>query len=190
MKIGYVRVSKNEQNQNLQQDALKLAGCELLFEEKISGCSKDRPEFKRMLDSLRDGDIVVVWRIDRLGRTTFDLIQLMQEWRIKGVEFQSLKEGIDTTTPMGRLWFNLSAVFAENEREIIRERTMAGLVAARARGRIGGRPKGLTERAKKMAKTAKVLYESGQTVSQILSSLDIGSSATLYRYLRSEGVTI
>lgn len=190
MKIGYLRVSKNEQNLDLQVDALKQAGCEKLFEEKMSGLSKDRPVFDKMLSFIRAGDIIVVWRIDRLGRSTSSLITLMQGLRTKGIEFQSLQEGIDTTTSIGRLWFKISAVFAENERELIRERTMAGLASARLRGRLGGRRPGLSDKAKQVAKMAKILYEGGKPVSHILKILDIGSSATLYKYLRHEGVTI
>lgn len=189
MKIGYIRVSKNEQNFELQSDALREVNCEQLFEEKIGGATKARPIFNKMLSMLRSGDTVVVWRIDRLGRSTLDLISLMQELRARGIEFISLMEGIDTMTSLGRFWFHMSAVFAENEREIIRERTLAGLAAARARGRVGGRPRGLSEKSKETAKTAKILYDSGQSVAQILKALDIGSSATLYKYLRHEGMT-
>jgi DNA invertase Pin-like site-specific DNA recombinase len=112
----------------------------------------------------------------------------MAELRERGIEFRSIIEGVDTTTPMGRLWYTLSAVFAENEREIIRERTIAGLAAARLRGRKGGRRFGLSDKAKQTAKTAKILYDSGQSVSNILKAIGIRSSTTLYKYLRHEGV--
>ena len=125
MIFGYIRVSKDEQNYDLQTDALKKAGCEEIFKEKISGASKHRPQFEILISHLRKDDVVVVWRIVRLGRTILELIKLMVEFREKGVEFRSLTEGIDTTTPMGRVWFMRSAVFAENEREIIRERSKA-----------------------------------------------------------------
>ncbi len=190
MLIGYVRVSRNEQNLDLQLDSLKKAGVEEIFKEKVGGSSKDRSEFDRMLTLLRRGDTVVVWRIDRLGRSTLALVRLMADLREQGIEFRSLTEGIDTTTSMGRLWYTLSAVFAENEREIIRERTLAGLAAARARGRIGGRRFGLSDKAKQTAKTAKVLYDSGQSVRTILKALNIGSTTTLYKYLRLEGAQI
>lgn len=190
MIIGYVRVSRSEQNLDLQLDSLKKAGAEEIFKEKIGGASKERPEFDRMLNLLRSGDIIVVWRIDRLGRSTLSLMRLMEDLRARGIEFRSLTEGIDTTSQMGRLWYTLSAVFAENEREIIRERTRAGLASARARGRFGGRPVGLSEKAKQTAKTAAILYNSGQSGSAILKALHIGSSTTLYRYLRHEGVKI
>jgi DNA invertase Pin-like site-specific DNA recombinase len=129
------------------------AGCELIFTENISGTSKVQPQFGAMLGQLRTGDTVVVWRIDRLG-TTLQLTKLMVEFRERGVEFISLTEGINTNTQMGRIWFMLSSIFAENEREILKERTNAGLASAKARGKIGGRPKGLTINAKQIAKSA------------------------------------
>ena len=190
MVFGYIRVSKDEQNYDLQTNALKKAGCEEIFKEKISGASKHRPQFEKLISHLRKDDVVVVWRIDRLGRTTLELIKPMVEFREKGVEFKSLTEGIDTTTPMGRVWFMLSAVFAENEREIIRERSKAGVEAARARGKIGGRPKGLSNAAKEKAQTAAILYKEGRSISQIRGALKIGSNSTVYSYLRYEGIEI
>ena len=191
MQVGYVRVSRNEQNFDLQIDALKKVGCDEIFKEKISGAEKDRPQFLKMIELLRKGDIVTVWRIDRLGRTTLELIKLMVEFREKGVEFKSIVEGIDTSTQMGRIWYMLSSIFAENEREIIRERTKAGLESARARGKIGGRPKGLTENAQKTASTAAILYNAKElTTDEICNVLKIGSKTTLYRYLRHQGVDI
>jgi len=191
MIIGYVRVSRNEQNLELQLDALKKLGCEQIFQEKISGGEKERPQYLKMVDSLRKGDVVTVWRIDRLGRTTLELIKLMVEFREKGVEFKSIVEGIDTSTSMGRIWYMLSSIFAENEREIIRERTKAGLASARARGKIGGRPKGLSDNAKKVAMTAATLYNAKElSIEEICRILNIGSKTTLYRYLRHAGVDI
>lgn len=191
MIFGYVRVSKNEQNQDLQFDALRKAGCEKIFHEKVSGASKERPEYAKMVSELRKGDVIVVWRIDRLGRATYELIKLMVEWKEMGVDFRSISEGIDTSTKMGRLWYMLSSVFAENEREILMERTLAGMEAARARGRVGGRPKGLTKRSKELARLASVLYLSKQyTIKQICEQLNIGSRATFYSYLSHEGVEV
>lgn len=191
MIFGYVRVSKNEQNQDLQFDALRKAGCEKIFQEKVSGASKERPEYARMVSELRKGDVIVVWRIDRLGRATYELIKLMVEWKEMGVNFRSISEGIDTSTKMGRLWYMLSSVFAENEREIIMERTLAGMEAARARGLVGGRPKGLTIKSQEIASLAATLYNSKKyTTAQICRQLNIGSKATLYNYLRYEGVEI
>jgi DNA invertase Pin-like site-specific DNA recombinase len=191
MLIGYIRVSRNEQNLDLQKDALEKAGCEQIFHEKESGASKDRSQYQAMLNILRKGDIVVVWRIDRLGRTTLELIKLMVEFREKGIEFKSLTEGIDTSTQMGRVWFMLSSIFAENERQIIIERTRAGLASAKARGRTGGRPKGMSEAAKAIAVKAEILYNANKhTTDEICKTLKIGSKTTLYRYLRFQGVKI
>ncbi|OJV21771.1 MAG: hypothetical protein BGO21_24675 [Dyadobacter sp. 50-39] len=191
MIFGYIRVSKNEQNQDLQFDALRKAGCEKIFHEKVSGASKERPEYAKMVSELRPGDVIVVWRIDRLGRATYELIKLMVEWKEMGVDFRSISEGIDTSTKMGRLWYMLSSVFAENEREILMERTLAGMEAARARGRVGGRPKGLTKKSKELASLAATLYQSRKyTTQQICEQLNIGSKATLYNYLRYEGIEI
>lgn len=191
MIFGYIRVSKNEQNQDLQFDALRKAGCEKIFHEKVSGASKERPEYAKMVSELRQGDVIVVWRIDRLGRATYELIKLMVEWKEMGVDFRSISEGIDTSTKMGRLWYMLSSVFAENEREILMERTLAGMEAARARGRVGGRPKGLTKKSKELASLAATLYQSRKyTTQQICEQLNIGSKATLYNYLRYEGIEI
>lgn len=191
MIIGYVRVSRNEQNLELQLDALKKIGCEQIFQEKISGGEKERPQYQKMVESLRKGDVVTVWRIDRLGRTTLELIKLMVEFREKGVEFKSIVEGIDTSTSMGRIWYMLSSIFAENEREIIRERTKAGLISARARGKVGGRPKGLTENARKVAMSAATLYNAKKlSTNEICEMLNIKSKTTLYRYLRYAGVDI
>jgi DNA invertase Pin-like site-specific DNA recombinase len=191
MIFGYVRVSKNEQNQDLQFDALRKAGCEKFFHEKVSGASRERPQYAKMVSELRKGDVIVVWRIDRLGRATYELIRLMVEWKEMGVDFRSISEGIDTSTKMGRLWYMLSSVFAENEREILMERTLAGMEAARARGRVGGRPKGLTKKSKELASLAATLYQSKKyTTVQICEQLKIGSKATLYNYLRHEGIQI
>lgn len=144
-----------------------------------------------MVSELLEGDTFVVWRIDRLGRATHELIKLMVEWKEMEVDFRSISEGIDSSTKMGRLWYMLSSVFAENEREILMERILAGLEAARARGRVGGRPKGLTKKSKELASLAATLYLSRKyTTKQICDQLSIGSKATLYNYLRHEGINI
>lgn len=144
-----------------------------------------------MLQLLRKGDVVIVWRIDRLGRTTLQLIKLMTEFREKGIEFKSIMEGIDTSTQMGRMWFMLSSIFAENERNIIRERTNAGLTAARARGKVGGRPSGLSDEAIRKAKIATELYKAKElTVNEICTTLGIKSNATFYRYLKHQDVEV
>jgi DNA invertase Pin-like site-specific DNA recombinase len=191
MVVGYIRVSKNEQNTDLQKDALKKYGCEKIFHEKLSGARKIRPEYEKMNAQLREGDVVVVWRVDRLGRTTLELIKLMVELRERGIHFISDTEGINTDTPMGKIWFMLCAVMAENEREVNIERTRAGLASARARGRLGGRPAGLSDKAKNKAAIAVSLYKEGKmTTMEIIDSLGIKSKATLYSYLRKSGVVI
>jgi DNA invertase Pin-like site-specific DNA recombinase len=188
MIIGYIRVSRGEQNYELQEDSLNRSGVEQVFKEKVGSTAKIRPQFDDMLTRLRSGDVVVVWRIDRLGRSMLELVKLMVEFRERGIEFRSITEGIDTSTQMGRLWFSLSAIFAENEHQIIKERTLAGLAAAKLRGRVGGRPEGLTPEAKIVASHAATLYHSGKSIASIRKTLKIGSNTTIYRYLRHEGI--
>ncbi|MCC9167971.1 recombinase family protein [Pontibacter harenae] len=183
MKIGYARVSTQDQKLELQTDALSHYGCDQLYKEKKSGKSKDRPELEKMISQLRAGDTVVVWKLDRLGRSLRDLIDLVSEFQDKGVDFVSLQDGINTATATGRFTFNIFASLAEFEREIIRERTNAGLAAAKSRGRRGGRPKGLSPAAMEKAKTAKVLFDAGtRSVDEIAKILGIGR-ATCYRYI-------
>ncbi len=184
MRIGYARVSTLDQNLELQIDALKGAGCEMIFTEKISGKSKDgRPELKNMFSKLRSGDTVIVWKLDRLGRSLANLIDLVEDMSKLGVHFLSLNDNINTQTATGRFTFNIFASLAEFEREVIKERTQAGLTAARARGRMGGRQKGLSNSSMNKAKAVKVLYEKReQTVEEIAASLGL-SRSTCYRYL-------
>lgn len=183
MKIGYARVSTQDQRLELQLDDLKNYGCEQIYKEKVSGRSKERPQLIKMIGQLRKGDVVVVWKLDRLGRSLKDLIELVSAFREQGVEFVSLKDGIDTGTATGRFAFNIFASLAEFEREIIKERTMAGLEAARTRGRRGGRPAGLSKEALAKATSAKILFDSGEkTVKEIAAGLGI-SRATCYRYI-------
>jgi DNA invertase Pin-like site-specific DNA recombinase len=145
--LGYARVSKgDEQNNTLQSKALKAAGCRRLFEESASGGRWDRPELHRMLDQLREGDTVVVWKLDRLSRSLKDVLHIMERIAEAGAGFRSVTENIDTTTPAGRMMMQMVGSFAEFERAMIRERTSAGLAVARAEGRIGGRKKTLDER--------------------------------------------
>ncbi|EFF8886618.1 recombinase family protein, partial [Escherichia coli] len=139
MLIGYVRVSTNEQNTALQRNALESAGCELIFEDKASGKQTERPGLKKVLRMLSRGDTLVVWKLDRLGRSMRHLVVLVEELRDRGINFRSLADSIDTSTPMGRFFFHVMGALAEMERELIVERTRAGLDAARAEGRIGGR---------------------------------------------------
>ena len=135
MLIGYVRVSTNDQNTDLQRNALNCAGCELIFEDKISGTKSERPGLKKLLRTLSAGDTLVVWKLDRLGRSMRHLVVLVEELRERGINFRSLTDSIDTSTPMGRFFFHVMGALAEMERELIVERTKAGLEAARAQGR-------------------------------------------------------
>jgi DNA invertase Pin-like site-specific DNA recombinase len=139
MLIGYARVSTKDQDRALQIDALKAAGCEKIFEETASGAKTDRPQLNAALDFMREGDVLVVWKLDRLSRSMKQLIDTVEMLGGKGIEFKSLTDAIDTTTPQGRLVFGIFASLAEFERSLIRERTMAGLEAARAKGNRGGR---------------------------------------------------
>lgn len=190
MKIGYARVSTKEQNMALQIDALQSAGCEQIYKEVVSGAKTERKELNMLLNSLRKGDVVVVYKIDRLGRSLRHLLELVNLFEAKGVGFQSLNDPIDTTTSHGKLIFNIFSSLAEFERQLISERTKAGLKAARARGRKGGRPKGLSAKAKEKAKIAATLYQTGQhSIKEICGHLKI-SSSTLYTYLRHQGVNI
>src|SRR5664280_726216 len=178
--IGYARVSTDDQSAALQEDALKKAGCIRTFSDHASGSKASRPELDRMLDQVRPGDVVVVWRLDRLGRSLRNLIDLVETLADRGIGFRSLSESIDTTTANGRLFFSIMGALAEFERDLIRERTHAGLAAARARGRVGGRPSVMNP--KKVDKARK-LYESRQyTVAEIGEMLNV-SVATVYRHL-------
>jgi DNA invertase Pin-like site-specific DNA recombinase len=183
MKIGYARVSTQDQRLELQLDALTQYGCGQVYKEKKSGKNKERPELEKMISQLRAGDTVVVWKLDRLGRSLKDLIELVEGFKELGVDFVSLQDGINTTTPTGRFTFNVFASLSEFEREMIRERTKAGLDAAKARGRKGGRPAGLSKAAMEKAKSARILFDSkAKTVEEIAQILGIGR-ATCYRYL-------
>ena len=183
MKIGYARISTQDQNLELQIDDLQKAGCEMIFQEKVSGKNRDRPELQVLISKLRKGDIVIVWKLDRLGRSIRDLIDLVSSFRELGVEFVSLKDSIDTSTATGRFTFNVFASLAEFEREIIRERTMAGLAAAKARGRTGGRKPGLSKEAMNKAKQVKILFEKGDMPMEEIAKAFGISRATGYRYL-------
>jgi DNA invertase Pin-like site-specific DNA recombinase len=190
MKIGYARVSTKEQSFDLQLDALRKAGCKKIYQETVSGAKAARLQLDLMLDNLRAGDVLVIWKLDRLGRSLQHLVELVHGLMEKGVGLKSLNDPIDTTTPQGRLSFNLFASLAEFERDLIRERTQAGLSAARARGRRGGRPRGLPSSAEVTARAAETLYtERKLSVRQIADRLGI-SKSTLYAYLRHRGVRI
>src|SRR5271167_4819251 len=178
--LGYARVSTEDQNASLQLDALKAAGCIKLFTDKASGSLDRRPQLDRLLDQLRPGDTVVVWRLDRLGRSLKHLIQLIEDLAEKGVGFRSLTEGMDTSTAGGKHIYSIFGALAEFERSLIRERTVAGLTAARARGRVGGRPPVMTP---EKVKVARKLYDAQElTVEEIAKTIGV-SRKTVYRHL-------
>ena len=183
MYIGYARVSTSEQTLALQQDALKAAQCELTFEDTISGVKTERPGLDQALSHLRAGDTLVVWRLDRLGRSLPHLIETVTRLQAKGIGLKSLTESIDTTTPGGVLIFHVFGALAQFERDLIRERTRAGLTAARARGKQGGRPKALARIDPKKLETARRMAQDPATpISQICEFLGV-SRWTVYRYL-------
>jgi DNA invertase Pin-like site-specific DNA recombinase len=183
MEIGYARVSTGEQTLDLQLDALSKAGCGKVFTETASGAKSERPVLKEALAYVRPGDTLVVWRLDRLGRSLQHLIATVTDLKERGIGFRSLTEQIDTTTSGGKLIFHVFGALAEFERDLITERTHAGLAAARARGRTGGRPKKLSD--PKQLALAQRLYADGQTdVATICRTLGI-SRATLYRALKT-----
>lgn len=190
MKIGYARVSTKDQNVDLQTDCLRQAGCEMIFTEQASGVKADRPELLNLISRLRKGDIVVVYKLDRLGRSLKHLLEVVSLLNDKEVGLLSINDAIDTTTPQGRLFFNISASFAEFERDLIRERTRAGLEAARARGRKGGRRRGMSKEAEQKAMLAEIYYKEGKMgVDDISKEIGI-SKMTLYKYLRHRNVPI
>lgn len=190
MKIGYARVSTKDQQLDLQLDALKKAGCEKIFQEVQSGSKTDRPILQELLEYIREGDVLVIWKLDRLGRSLRHLVDLVNELNNRKIGLLSLNDPVDTTTSHGRLIFNLFASLAEFERDIIRERTRAGLLAARSRGKQGGRPKGLSSQAESIACAAETLYlERKLSVREIAKKLAI-SKSTFYAYLRSRNIPI
>lgn len=180
MLIGYARVSTAEQNLDLQIDALKQAGCERIFSEAASGARTERAALNAALAHARTDDVFVVWKLDRLGRTVGQLVEFVSRLRDQGIEFRSLTDGIDTTTPAGRFFFHMMAALAEMERDLIRERTKAGLAAARARGRKGGRRFALTPRQIEQARL--LLQHPDQSIEGVASTLGV-SRSTLYRAL-------
>jgi DNA invertase Pin-like site-specific DNA recombinase len=174
----------------MQHDALRNAGCEKIYTDTAGGAKAERPALDDMLANVRAGDAIVIWKLDRLGRSLAHLIRLVSELSDRGVGLKSLSDPLDTTTAQGRLIFNIFASLAEFEREIIRERTLAGLASARSRGRLGGRPRGLSPDAETTAAAAATLYrERTLSIGQICQKLGV-SKNTLYRYLRYKNVTI
>lgn len=181
MQVGYARVSTHEQNLSLQIDALKKSGCSEIFTDKISGSKSDRPGLQKALKFLREEDNLVVWRLDRLGRSLKHLIEIITILERQNIGFSSLQESIDTTTSGGRLIFHIFGALAEFERNLIRERTKAGLAAARARGRKGGRPRVLDDKKIQLARN---LYDSRKhSVSEICETIGV-SKSTLYNYFK------
>src|SRR5437764_10630749 len=185
MLIGYARVSTNEQNLDLQRDALLKAGVSAkdIYTDKITGIKADRPGLNQALSHLREGDTLVVWRLDRLGRSLRHLIETVTTLSEQGISFQSLTEHIDTSTATGTLVFQIFGALAEFERNLIKERTVAGLLSARARGKKGGRPKGNPD-ARKVALAKKFYNDHALSIPEILKTLNI-SKSTLYRWVDS-----
>ena len=181
-RLGYARVSTLEQEPAAQLAALTEAGCQKVFVDHASGVLNERPELRRLLDQLRRGDTLVVWRLDRLGRSTAHLFQTVTELGERGIGFHSLTEAIDTTTPAGRLLFGIMASLAAFERDLIRERTMAGLAAARASGRVGGRPSMMTP---DKLEVARQMLGAGKSKADIARTIGV-SRPTLYAHLAKD----
>ena len=180
MLVGYARVSTAHQDEALQMDALNRAGCEKIFTERMSGAKRDRPQLNAALDYMRDGDTLVVWKLDRLARSMRQLIETIEMLAVRGIGFRSLTEEMDTTTSGGKLVFHIFGALAEFERDLIRERTKAGLEAARARGRVGGRTPALSKEDLQIAKA--LLKDPDITVAEIAKRLGVHRT-TLYNYL-------
>jgi len=184
-KSDNARVSTQDQNLDLQTDELTKLGCQKIYQEKVSS-EKERPQLIKMIENLREGDSVMVWKLDRLARSLKELINLVEILRVKKVNFTSIKDSIDTSTVSGRLLLNIFGSLAEFERDTIRERTKAGLSAAKSRGRMGGKKKGLSPEAKKKAETAVMLYKQKKSTVEIAGIIGVGR-ATVYRYLEEMG---
>ena len=180
MIVGYARVSTDDQTTASQLPDLKKAGCTRVYQEKMSGSTMERPELEKCLDRLEEGDTLVVWRLERLGRRTVDLIKLIDELEKRGVNFVTLREGFDTRTPSGRFMFTISAAFAQMEREVNSERTKAGLSAARARGRLGGRKPKLSPQ---QARVVRTLWDSREHTKRAIAEQFGVSIATIDRII-------
>jgi DNA invertase Pin-like site-specific DNA recombinase len=178
MRVGYARVSTDDQMLDLQMDALEAAGCEQIYKEQASGKSANRIELENCLKAMRSGDVLTVWRLDRLGRSLADLIKIVSTLEGQGIGFESLTEKIDTTSSTGKLVFHLFGALSEFERNLIRERTNAGLKAARARGKVGGRPRRLSAKDREMVAT--LMADKKNNVGEIAARFGV-SRATLYR---------
>ena len=188
MVYGYIRVSKNDQNLHLQKEALSKYEVEKIYEEKISGNANRKPVLESLLNELKPGDKLVIWRLDRLGRRALELIQLQKTFEENNIHLISITETLDTSTAMGKFAFQIVCCFAEMERNVIIERTRAGLAAAKKRGKQGGRPKGLSDEAKKKAILAAELYKQYEidpqySINELCDMIGV-SKATFYRYIR------
>ena len=184
MNVGYARVSTNEQNLDLQKEALEKADCKRIYEDHMSGLRDDRPGLQKALEQLREGDTFVVWKLDRLGRSVKSLIEFTTNLEQNKVHFKSLTDNIDTSTPAGRFFFHVMASLAQMERELIVERTRAGLAAAKQRGRIGGRKRRMTD---SKIESAKQLLANGIPPKEVASNLSI-SVPTLYRWIPASSI--
>ncbi len=187
MKVGYARVSTVDQNLDMQMDALKKEGCKEIFEDRASGAKSDRDGLRKALEFMREGDTLVVWKLDRLGRSLKHLIDVINRLNDNKMYFKSVQESIDTGSSGGKLIFHVFGALAEFERDMIRERTLAGIEAARQRGRIGGRPKKLDKKMVEFARS--MLDDKSNTVTDVCKALGITKS-TLYRYLKSQKTSI
>ena len=179
-RIGYGRVSTSDQNAASQEDALKASGCDKVYLETMTGTKKDRPELNKVMDVLRSGDTLVVTRLDRLGRSAKDLLDIVTSLEERGVDFEVLEQSINTKTPEGKMLFTIISSFAEFERAIMRDRTIEGLAAARARGRMGGRPPKFTPKQKSQIVR---LYRDGMHVSEIMQMFQ-AARPTIYKVLK------
>ena len=183
MNIGYARVSTQDQNLNRQIDSLKAAGCERIYQEKITGTIKERPELEKLLDNIRSGDTIVISELTRLSRSTKDLFELVEQIHSNGADIRSLKESwLDTTTPQGKLMFTIFTGISQFERDLISQRTKEGLQSAKSRGRNGGRP----VKDKQAIERALKLYNSGEYTIKDIESMSGVSKTTLYRYIQKE----
>ena len=190
MKYGYARISTKDQRIDLQLDALRGVGCSKIFNDIAKGARQDRPELTKLLEIVEEKDTIVIWKLDRLGRSLHHLVKIVNDLNSKNVGLVSLNDPIDTTTAQGRLMFNVFASLAEFERDVIYERTIAGIKSAKARGRLGGRPKGLSDNAKQKACLAEALYKQNELTSdQIANQLNI-SKPTMYKYLKYRKVKL
>ncbi|MGP5019727.1 recombinase family protein [Vreelandella alkaliphila] len=187
MIIGYARVSTQDQHAELQLDALNSAGCEQVFEEKVTGKLRDRPQLSQCLSTLRKGDTLVVWKLDRLARSLKDLVEIIENLQQRGIDFRSLTEAIDTTSAGGRLVFHIFGALAEFEHSLITERTKAGLAAARARGRKGGRHRAMSPLDTRQA--AAMLADPMITKAEVAKHFDV-SRTTLNASLKREGISV